>query len=100
VNPLCEGRLRQRRDVLALVIRWWLGSGVEDHGVSEAFELGDEPFGVGFVVAAGVPVGSEVVVGLVAFQHPVGRHQDGAGDRDLGSAIPRRFVNRACWAAR
>jgi hypothetical protein len=50
--------------------------------------------------AAGVPVGSEVVVGLVAFQHPVGRHQDGAGDRDLGSAIPRRFVNRACWAAR
>jgi hypothetical protein len=94
VNPLCEGRLRQRRDVPARVIRWWLGSGVEDHGVSEAFEPGD------FVVAAGVPVGSEVVVGLVAFQHPVGRHQDGAGDRDLGSAIPRRFVNRACWAAR
>jgi hypothetical protein len=38
--------------------------------VPEAFELGDEPSGLGFVVASAVPVGSEVVVGLVAFEHP------------------------------
>jgi hypothetical protein len=42
----------------------------------------------GFVVAAAVPVGSEIVVALVAFQHPVGRHQDGGRDRDLGPAHP------------
>jgi hypothetical protein len=59
--------------------------------VSEMFELGDEPSGVGFVVAAAVPVGAEVVVGLVAFQHPVGRNQDGVRDRDLSPAHPTAF---------
>jgi hypothetical protein len=66
VNPLCEGRLQQRRGVPALVVRNRLGGGLEGHGVPEAFELGDEPLGVGFVAASAVPVGSEVVVGLVA----------------------------------
>jgi hypothetical protein len=31
---------------------------------------------VRFVIASLVPVGTEVVVGLVAFQHPVRRDQD------------------------
>jgi hypothetical protein len=38
--------------------------------VAEAFELGDELSGLGFVVPSAVSVGSEVVVRLVAFQHP------------------------------
>ena len=38
-----------------------------------------------------VPVGAQVVVGLIAFQHPVGRHQDGVRDRDLGPAHPPPF---------
>ncbi len=41
--------------------------------VPEVFELGDQSSGVGFVVASAVPVRAEVLVGLVAFQHPVGR---------------------------
>ena len=35
--------------------------------MAEVFELGDQPPGVGFVVASAVPVGAEVVVRLVAF---------------------------------
>jgi hypothetical protein len=31
------------------------------------------------------------VVGLVAFQHPVGRNQDGVRDRDLSPAHPTPF---------
>src|SRR5829696_9761130 len=65
-----------------------LASWVDDHRVAEVFELGYQPSGVRFVVAAGVPVGAQVVVGLVAFQHPVGRHQDGVRDRNLGSPHP------------
>ena len=65
----------------------------------EAFELGDEPSGVGSVVASAVPVGSEVVVGLVAFEHPVGRDQHRVRDGYL-RPMPRRLVSRACWAAR
>jgi len=65
-----------------------LGRWVDDHLVAEVFELGYQPSGVRFVVAAGVPVGAQVVVGLVAFQHPVGRHQDGVRDRNLGSPHP------------
>ena len=68
--------------------------------MAEVFELGDQPSGVGLVVSAAVPVGPEVVVGLVAFQHPVGGNQDGVRDRDLGRRMPRRFINRACRAAR
>jgi hypothetical protein len=68
--------------------------------VPEAFELGDA--GVGFVGASAVPVRSEVVVGLVAFEHPVGRDQHRVRDGDLGPArpMPRRLVSRACRAAR
>jgi hypothetical protein len=51
--------------------------------VSEMFELGDQPSGVGFVVAAAVPVGAQVVVRLITFQHPVGRDQDRMRDRNL-----------------
>jgi hypothetical protein len=43
-----------------------LGGGAEHDGVAEAFELGDQASGVGFCVAAHVPVRSEVAVGLVA----------------------------------
>jgi hypothetical protein len=39
--------------------------------VSEVFELGHQPPGVRFVASAAVPVSAQVVVGLVAFQHPV-----------------------------
>ena len=59
--------------------------------MSEVFELGDESPGMGFVAASSVPVGAQVVVGLVAFQHPVGRNQDRVRDRDLGSAHPAPF---------
>jgi hypothetical protein len=38
--------------------------------VAEVFELGYQPSGVRFVVAAGVPVGAQVVVGGPAL-HPV-----------------------------
>jgi hypothetical protein len=71
VNPLCEGMLQQRRSVPTLVIRKRLGGWIQDHGVPEAFQLGDEPSGVGFVIASAVPIGSQVVIGLVAFEHPI-----------------------------
>jgi hypothetical protein len=51
--------------------------------VAEVFELCDEASGVGFVVAPGVSVGAEVLIRLVSFQHPVSRHQDRVGGRDL-----------------
>jgi hypothetical protein len=56
--------------------------------VSEAFELGDQPPGVGIVVAAFVPIRAEVAVGPVALQHPVGRNQDRMRDRDLSPSHP------------
>ena len=56
--------------------------------VTESFQLGDQAAGVGFGVTAHVPVGSEVAVGLVAFEHPVRRDQDRVRDRDLGSSHP------------
>jgi hypothetical protein len=55
---------------------------------------------VRFVVPSLVPVGTEIVVGLIAFQHPVRRDQDRVRDRDLGRPRPRRLISRACWAAR
>jgi hypothetical protein len=55
--------------------------------MSEVFELGDEPSGVRFIVSAAVPVSAQVVVGLVAFQHPVGRNQHRVRDGDLGPAL-------------
>ena len=54
--------------------------------MSEVLQLRDQPSGVRFVVASLVPVGTEVVVGLVAFQHPVRRDQDRVRNRDLGPA--------------
>ncbi len=39
--------------------------------MAEVFELCDEASGVGFVVAPGVPVGAEILIRLVSFQHPV-----------------------------
>ena len=57
-------------------------------GVAELLELGDQPAGVGFVVARGEPVGAEVAVGLVAFEHVVGGDQDRVRDRDLRPAHP------------
>ncbi len=41
------------------------GDGVEVDGVAEVLELAHETAGVGFGVAAGEPVGTEVLVGLV-----------------------------------
>jgi hypothetical protein len=55
------------------------------------FELGDQPSGMGFVIASAVPIGAQVVARLVAFQHPVGRNQDGVRDRDLSPAHPSPF---------
>ena len=52
---------------LAELGSWGCGSGggVEDDGVSEGFELGDEPAGFAFgVQAGGEVVGAELVVGL------------------------------------
>jgi hypothetical protein len=46
---------------------------------------------MGFVVASAVPIGAQVVVELVAFQHSVGRHQHGVRDRDLSPAHPTPF---------
>jgi hypothetical protein len=37
-------------------------AGVDDHGVAEAFELGDQPSGVGFVVAAAGSIGTASIV--------------------------------------
>ena len=101
VNTRPQGRLRQRRARTRRFSRnRCLGGWVDDHCVAEVFELGDQPSGMGFVVASAVPIGAQVVVRLVAFQHPVGRNQDGVRDRDLSRPMPRRFVNRACWTAR
>jgi excisionase family DNA binding protein len=74
VNTRPQGRLRQRRVRTRRCRRdRCLGGWVDDHRVAEVFELGDQPSGVGFVIASAVPVGAKVVVGLVAFEHPVGR---------------------------
>jgi hypothetical protein len=54
--------------------------------VAELLQLRNQPSGVGFVVASLVPVGTEIVVGLVTFEHPVRRNQDRMRNRDLGSA--------------
>ena len=35
-----------------------LGGWVDDHRVAEVLELGDQPSGVGFVIASAVPVGA------------------------------------------
>lgn len=64
-------------------------------GVSHAFELGNQPSGVGFVVATAEPVGSEVVIGLVTLEHVVGRDQDRACDRDL-CATHAAAASQAC----
>jgi hypothetical protein len=68
--------------------------------VAELLQLRDQPAGVRFLVASLVPVSTEIVVGLVAFQHPVRRDQDRVRACDLARPRPRRFINRACWAAR
>jgi hypothetical protein len=73
---------------------------IEDHGVPEPVEMGDQSAGVGLVVAAGGPVGSEVSIGLVVLEHVVGRDQHRVRHGDLGAGLPRRAVSRACWAAR
>ena len=54
--------------------------------MSELLQLRDQPASVRFVVASLVPVGTEVVGGPIAFQHPVRRDQDRVRDRDLGPA--------------
>jgi hypothetical protein len=56
--------------------------------VPETFKLGNQPSGVGFVVAAFMPVRAEVGIGLVTLQHVIGRNQDRVRDRDLGPAHP------------
>src|SRR4051812_50063181 len=62
------------------------GSGVEDDGVPEPFELGDQASGVRLVVAAGQPNRRAALIGLVAGEYPEGPEQDGEGGRDLGAA--------------
>jgi hypothetical protein len=52
VNHLAVGRLRQRQAFPALWVSVLVKRRVDDHGVPEPFELGDELSGVGFVVAA------------------------------------------------
>jgi hypothetical protein len=58
---------------------------------AQMFQLGHQPFGVGFVASAAVPVSAQVMVGLVALEHPVGRNQDRVRDGDLGPAHPPAF---------
>ena len=48
--------------------------------MAAAFELGDQPAGVGLVVAALEPVRAEVLVGLVALEHVVSADQDRVGE--------------------
>ena len=68
VNTRPQGRLRQRRARTRRFSRnRCLGGWVDDHRVAEVFELGDQPSGVGFVVASAVPIRAQVVVRLVAF---------------------------------
>jgi hypothetical protein len=55
---------------------------------------------VGFVVASAVPVGAQVVVGLVAFQHPVGRTKMECATATWARPIPRRFSQPGVLAAR
>jgi hypothetical protein len=97
VNNRPQGRLRQRRAQTRRFsrnrcLRGW----VDDHRVAEVFELGDQPSGVGFLAAAAVPVGAQVVVGLVTFQHPVARDQDGVRSCTLAS---RSFFARVSYSA-
>ena len=76
-----------------------LGGWVDDHCVAEVFQLGHQPSGMRLGASAAVPVSAQVVVGLVAFEHPVGRDQHRVRDGYL-RPMPRRLVSRACWAAR
>ena len=66
-EPRLRGRLRVRQDApRALERRGLLG---ERDVVSEAFELGDEAFGLAFGVAVGEVVAAEVAVGLAGAEH-------------------------------
>jgi hypothetical protein len=68
VNTRSLGILRQRlAGCSTLHERHCSGRWVDDHGVAEVFELGDQPSGMGLVVASAVPIGAQVVVGLIAF---------------------------------
>src|SRR5271166_7193159 len=61
------------------------GGGVEDDGVSEGFELGDEPAGFAFgVQAGGEVVGAELVVGLSGGQDVPDDDDQGVRDHDDG----------------
>jgi hypothetical protein len=88
VNLPAEGHAAAASGVPALCRSCRSGCRLDDHGVSQPFQLGDQPTGVGFVVAAFMPVRAEVGVGLVTLQHVVGRNQDRVRDRDLGPAHP------------
>ena len=55
------------------------------------FELRDEPSGVGFDVAAFMPVRAEVGVDLIALLQVVGRDKDRVRDGDVGAAHPLPF---------
>jgi hypothetical protein len=92
VNTLAMGRVVRRRASPGAGSELLnLGGWIEGHGMAELLELPNQPSGVGFVVASGVPVGTEVVVGLVAFEHPVGRHQHRMRYGDLCPAHPVPF---------
>src|SRR5688500_15436768 len=58
---------------------------LERDGVPEAFELGDEPAGAAFGVAADEEVCAGVAVGLAAGEHVPGRDEDRVGDGDRGA---------------
>lgn len=54
----------------------------------EAFELCDQPPGVGLVVTTRKPVRNNVLIGLVLGEHVPGRHQDRVRNRHLRPTSP------------
>jgi len=58
--------------------------------VAEAFELGDEPAGLSFGIAAGEVLAAEVLVGDVVAEDVVRGDEDRVGDRDDRLVVCRR----------
>src|SRR5579875_2942616 len=64
------------------------GGGLQGDLVSESFELGDEPSGLAFGVAAGEVVAAEVVVDLAGGEHVPAGADDRVLDGADGAAVP------------
>jgi len=76
VNSLCGPWVILRRRCSGRLLPAGSGSWVDDDGVTETFELGDQASGVCLLVPLLQPLGPEVTVGLVAVKHVIGANKD------------------------